>query len=318
MNSKHLLHRLTRRLHTGSLRRTLSGGALCCIVLIVMYAEMGCNIFNVPHFGGFSNSFSVLQWAGIFALSLWYTWNESRSRRLPAVVPEWAAVGAFLLMTASMFYSLLPKTMHEEIDPMLHTYSLPAAIVLGGLLFILTHYLTKVYRNLKEEQELRKLERQKLTEMLLMYSEKGKEKEEAATAKDEKKTQCPVKKKSPNAPTEKYYYRMLLENKSIFNLTNVERLVLIDECRQHIDPDFFRWINKKQLEEKATAHDIILCILIRMHKSGQEIQNILGETNGAYRTAKTRLKNKLSKWTGTKIEDGGLFDYVQNLHLNNN
>lgn len=311
MNSKHLLHRLTRRLHTGSLRRTLSGGALCCIVLIVMYAEMGCNIFNVPRLGGFANSFSVLQWAGIFALSLWYTWNESRSRRLPAVVPEWAALGGFLLMTATMFYNLLPKTMHEEMNPMLHTYSLPAAIVLGGLLFILTHYLTKAYSQLKEEQELRKLERRKLTEMLLTYAEK----EKATTAKDEKETQCPVKKNLPNAPTEKcYYYRMLIENKSIHDLKSFERLTLIDECRRHVDPDFFRWINEKQLEKKITARDIIICILIRMHKSEQEIQDILGTTKGTYQTAKSRLKDRLSEHTGATIEEGALFGYLQNLH----
>lgn len=87
-------------------------------------------------------------------------------------------------------------------------------------------------------------------------------------------------------------YRKLLTNETISQLSNAQLRLLIEECQQHLDPEFFRWLRQKRIEN-LPARNIIFCILIRLHKNADEIKQILGMSHGAYRTYKSRLVRRL-------------------------
>ena len=99
--------------------------------------------------------------------------------------------------------------------------------------------------------------------------------------------------------SEKRLYRKLLTNEPISQLSNAELLSLVKDCQQHLDPGFFLWLRQNRIEG-LTARNIILCVLIRLHKDTSEIEQILGMSHGTYRTYKSRLASRLQ---GTEQSD---------------
>ena len=99
-----------------------------------------------------------------------------------------------------------------------------------------------------------------------------------------------IRQAEPNSETR--FYRKLLTNEPIGQLSNAELLSLVKECQQHLDPEFFLWLKLNRVEG-LSARSIILCILIRLHKNADEIEQILGMSHGTYRTYKSRLARRL-------------------------
>ena len=66
---------------------------------------------------------------------------------------------------------------------------------------------------------------------------------------------------------------------------------MVEECRM-IDPEFFTWL--EQQDYHLPPRDIVLCVLIRMYKTKEEILSIFCITDGTYRTMKSRVRKRLS------------------------
>ena len=84
--------------------------------------------------------------------------------------------------------------------------------------------------------------------------------------------------------------RKLIENKSIAQLSAQDYLLLLEGCRV-IDPDFWGWLKSRKLQ--LPPRDIVLCILIRMYKTKEEILSILCVSDGSYRTMRSRVRKRL-------------------------
>ena len=76
-------------------------------------------------------------------------------------------------------------------------------------------------------------------------------------------------------PSQETLYRRLLTSECVCQLSHDQLLSLIEECRQHLDPDFFLWLKRNQIK-CLSPRGIIFCILIRLHKGSDEIKHILG------------------------------------------
>lgn len=133
----------------------------------------------------------------------------------------------------------------------------------------------KMYQRLADERRINELQAQKIQQML-------------DTPPSEEKDLSLV--------------RYLIENKSIDQFTAKDNLVLVESC-QMIDPVFFSWL--KEQDFQLPPRDIILCVLIRMNKTKEEIQTIFCITDGSYRTMRSRLRKRLD------IGDKDLEVYLQ-------
>ena len=79
-------------------------------------------------------------------------------------------------------------------------------------------------------------------------------------------------------------------NKSIAQLSAQDYLSLVEGCRT-IDPDFFCWLKSQNLQ--LPPRDIVLCVLIRMYKTKEEILSVLCVSDGSYRTMRSRARKRL-------------------------
>ena len=84
--------------------------------------------------------------------------------------------------------------------------------------------------------------------------------------------------------------RKLIENKSIAQLSVQDYLSLVEGCRT-IDPGFFGWLKSQNFQ--LPPRDIVLCILIRMYKTKEEILSVLCISDGSYRTMRSRVRKRL-------------------------
>lgn len=102
-----------------------------------------------------------------------------------------------------------------------------------------------------------------------------------------------------------FYLRMLIENRSIAQFSAKDYLLLVEGC-QVIDPDFFAWLKKQGCQ--LPPRDIILCVLIRMRKTKEEISSIFSISDGTYRTMKSRARKRLG------IGEVDLEEFLQEIH----
>ena len=86
------------------------------------------------------------------------------------------------------------------------------------------------------------------------------------------------------------FLRMLIENRSIAQLSVKDYLLLVEGCHL-IDPDLFAWLRRQGCQ--LTPRDIVLCVLIRMCKTKGEILSIFCISDGTYRTMKSRVRKRL-------------------------
>ena len=266
-------------------RQILAKGGLLCIVLFLIYADTKTGIYADI----FGSSWDVLWWAFVLAATLWWTWRESKTQRLPVEVPEWAFLAAFLLMVANQYYVLLLSKQTTEMPNTLtiHTYSLPAILICGGLLGAAIYFSTKFLYRWNKEWKIRQSEH-----------EAHRQTEEAHKTEKEKYEQ-EIKElnkfiKQSTYKSGETLYRKLLTNQSVYHLTNAKLLSLVKECQLHLDPELFLWLKRNQIEG-LSARNVIICILIRLHKNADEIEQILGISHGAYRTSKSRINSCLQK-----------------------
>lgn len=87
-----------------------------------------------------------------------------------------------------------------------------------------------------------------------------------------------------------FLLRMIIENRSIVQLSVKDYLLLVEECHL-IDPYLFAWLGRQGFQ--LTPRDIVLCVIIRMYKTKEEILSILGISDGTYRTMKFRVRKRL-------------------------
>lgn len=257
------------------LRRRLSGGLLCCCVLVVAYLFQA--LFPGMYVDAFSSSFILSMWLVIFVGALLWTLREGKDK-IPFEVADWQCIAAFLLLVSDQIYVIMPKEIHQAIAPALSTYTIPTLVVGGLILTGLIKLSSSLFYLLQSERRKAILQTQRLQEILAIP---------------------PLQQKNIAL------LRKLIENKSIYQFTATEYLSLVEECRL-IDPDLFIWLRNQNIQ--LPARDIVLCVLIRMCKTKEEILSILAINDGTYRTMKSRIRKRLS------LGDNDLETFMQNLN----
>lgn len=249
------------KLSTYSFKQLLSGGLLCCLILLVAYIFQA--YFPGMYVDAFSSSMHLLMWLSLFVGALLWTFREKESFIGLSKIIDWQFIAAFILLTADQLYMIMPREIHMEVAPMLSTYTIPVLVVVGGLMACTIKFSIKMYQKLADERRLNALQTQKIQQML-------------------------------DAPPEEQkdltLVRYLIENRSIAQFSAKDNLLLVEGC-QMIDPVFFVWLKKQDCQ--LSPRDIILCVLIRMNKTKEEIQTILCITDGSYRTMKSRARKRL-------------------------
>lgn len=244
-------------------KQLLSGGLLCVIILILAY------LFEVffPHMyvNAFSSSIYLSFWMILLIGALLWTFREPGIQGLASEITDWQIIAAFLLFVSDQIYQTMPKEVHQRIDPVMSTYTLPILIIGSIVVASLIKFANSLYWRLENERKQNALQTRQIQKMLASQpSEQG---------------SCKL-------------IRKLIINDSIAQLSASENLKLAEEC-QIIDPIFFNWMTKQQTQQAPTPRDIILCVLIRMLKTREEMLTILGSTNESYRVMKSRARKRL-------------------------
>lgn len=244
-----------------SFKHRLAGGLLCCFVLVGAY--MFQMFFPGMYIDAFSSSIYLSMWMILFVGALLWTFREKGTYGLPTEVTDWQCVAAFLLITGNQIYTIVPKEIHQKIAPVLSVYTIPALAAVGLVLAGLIKFTSSLRRRLESERQRAILQTQRLQELL---------------------------SSPPPEQKDVLLVRRLMENKSISQLSDAEYLVLVEGCCT-IDPVFFVWMKNQNL--RLPSRDIVLCVLVRMRKTQEEILSIFGISNGAYRTMKSRTRGRL-------------------------
>lgn len=220
-----------------SFKQLFSGGLLCCGVIVIAYlSEI---IFPELYVDAFSSSIYLTLWMVLFVGALLWTIREPGAQGLGAEITDWQFIAAFLLFMANRAFELMPKEIHRIMDPVLSTYTLPALIIGGIVVAGIIKFTSTLYKRLEEERRQAILQTQRIRELV----------------------------DSPPPPQKGLLlFRKLIENKSIAQFTPSEISLLLEGCHA-IDPVFFSWLKKQNIQPLPPARDIILCILIRMRKS---------------------------------------------------
>lgn len=244
------------------LKNRLSGGLICCLVLVAAYLyQRFCPGMYVD---ALSSSIYISMWLTLFLIALLWTLRERNTQMLPSEVTDWAFVASFLLMTSDQIYFLLPKELHERIAPVVSVYTLPALAVGGIVMAGLIKLLVSLYRLLDSERRKSALQAEQLRVLL-------------ASPLPEDKSLLLVRK--------------LIINESIFQLSSTERYLLMEGCRK-IDPDFFVWLREQKIV--LPERDVFFCVLVRMKKKKEEIVSILKIVDDrTYRTMVSRARKRL-------------------------
>ncbi|MDD3038297.1 hypothetical protein [Bacteroides sp.] len=258
-----------------SFQQLLSGGLLCCGVIVVAYlSEI---FFPEWYVDAFSSSIYLTLWLVLFVGALLWTIREPSAQGLGAEITDWQFIAAFLLFASNRVFEVMPKEIHRVMDPVLSTYMLPALIIGGLVVAGIIKLSITLNRKLVVERQQTILQTQRIKELI----------------------------DSP-LPTQKglLLFRSLIENKSIARFSASEISLLIEGCHT-MDPIFFGWLKKQNIQ--PTPRDIILCVLIRMRKSKNEILSILRINDGSYRVMKSRAKKRFN------IENDDWEVFLQNL-----
>lgn len=249
------------KLSTYSFKQLLSGGLLCCLILLGAYIFQA--YFPEMYVDAFSSSMHLLMWLSLFVGALLWTFREKGSSIGLSKIIDWQFIAAFILLTANQLYMIMPREIHREVALVLSAYTIPVLVVVGGLMACAIKLSIKMYQKLADERRLNALQAQKIQQML----------------------DAP-----PTEQKDLSLVRYLIENKSIAQFSTEDNLLLVEEC-QMIDSVFFAWLKKQDCQ--LPSRDIILCVLIRMKKTKEEIQTILCITDGSYRTMKSRARKRL-------------------------
>lgn len=244
-----------------SLKHKLAGGLLCCCILLAAYLFQ--ILFSELYMDAFSSSIYLAGWMTLLVGALLWTLREKDTHGLPTEIIEWQCVASFLLIVSDQVYIIMPKEIHISIDPVLSTYTIPALVMGGLVITVLIKFSISLHWRLANEREQAALQARRLQDLL-------------ASPIPEQKDLLLVRK--------------LLENASIAQFTNEEFLLLMEGCRM-LDPILFNWLKKRGI--KLPSRDIVLCVLIRLRKSKDEILSILGLCDGSYRTLKSRVRKRI-------------------------
>lgn len=244
-----------------SFKQLFSGGLLCCLILLAAYLFQA--FFPEMYVDEFSSSMNLLMWLTLFVGALLWTFREKGEHGLFSKIIDWQFIAAFMLITADQIYLIMPREIHQAIAPELSFYTIPLLVVIGIMVAGTIKVSGILYKKLADERRQTILQTQKINELL------------ASTPTEQKDISI---------------VRMLIENKSIAQFSARDYLLLIEGC-QMIDPVFFAWLKKKDCQ--LPPRDIILCVLIRMHKTKEEILSIFCINDGSYRTMKSRARKRL-------------------------
>lgn len=242
-------------------RQLLSGGALCCLILLAAYIFQA--FFPQMYVDAFSSSMHLLMWLILFVGALLWTFHAKGERIGISEVIDWQFIAAFILITADEIYMIMPREIYMEAAPTLSEYTIPVLAVVGIMIAATIKISTTLYQKLADERRQTILQTQKIQQLL---------------------DSPPTKQKNITL------VRKLMENRSIAQFSAKDYLLLVEEC-QMIDPDFFTWLKKQGWQ--LTPRDIVLCVLIRMYKTKEEILSIFCITDGTYRTMRSRVRKRL-------------------------
>lgn len=249
------------KLSTYSFKQLLSGGSLCCLILLGAYIFQA--FFPEMYIDAFSSSMHLLMWLILFVGALLWTFRAKGERFRISEVIGWQFITAFILITADEIYMIMPRENHIEIVPALSEHTIPVLAVVGIMIASTIKVTTALYQRLMDERRQTFLQTQKKQQLLDSF---------------------PTKQNSITL------VRKLMENQPIAQFSAKDYLLLIEEC-QIIDPDFFAWL--KKLGCHLPPRDIVLCVLIRMYKTKEEIVAIFCITDGTYRTMRSRARKRL-------------------------
>ena len=244
-----------------SFKQLLSGGLLCCAILLAAYIFQA--FFPEMYVDAFSSSIHLSMWLTLFVGALLWTFREREAHGIPSEITDWQCIAAFLLITADQIYVVMPKEIHQEVALALSTYTIPTLVVVGILIAGIIKYSISLYQKLQNERQQSIIQSQKLQQLLASPLS----------------TQRGIS-----------LVRKLIENKSIAQLSAQDYLSLVEGCRT-IDPDFFCWLKSQNFQ--LPPRDIVLCVLIRMYKTKEEILSVLCVSDGSYRTMRSRARKRL-------------------------
>lgn len=261
---------------TYSIKQLLSGGLLCCLILLTAYIFQA--FFPEMYVDAFSSSIYLLMWLTLFVGVLLWTFHTKGERMGISEIIDWQFIAAFILITADQIYMIMPKEIHIKMTPVLSGYTIPVLVVVGIMVAGTIKVSIVLYRKLADERQRTILQTQKIRQLL------------DAPPAEEKNI---------------FYLRMLIENRSIAQFSAKDYLLLVEGC-QVIDPDFFAWLKKQGCQ--LPPRDIILCVLLRMRKTKEEISSIFCISDGTYRTMKSRARKRLG------IGEVDLEEFLQEIH----
>lgn len=246
---------------TYSFKQLLSGGLLCCLILLAAYIFQA--FFPGMYVDAFSSSMHLLMWLTLFVGALLWTFHEKGETFGISEVIDWQFIAAFILITADEIYMIMPREIHMEIAPVLSEYTIPVLAVIGIMVAATIKVSITLYHKLADERRQAILQAQKIQQLL---------------------DSPPPEQKGIS------FLRKLVENQSIAQFSAKDYLLLVEGC-QIVDTEFFNWLKKQDFQ--LPPRDIVLCVLIRMYKKKEEILSIFCITDGTYRTMRSRARKRL-------------------------
>ena len=131
---------------TYSFKQLLSGGLLCCLILLAAYIFQA--FFPGMYVDAFSSSMHLLMWLTLFVGALLWTFHEKEETFGISEVIDWQFIAAFILITADEIYMIMPREIHMEIAP------------------VLSEYTITLYHKLADERRQAILQAQKIQQLL--------------------------------------------------------------------------------------------------------------------------------------------------------
>lgn len=243
------------------LKQLLSGGALCCLVLLGAYAFQA----YFPEFfvGAISSSLYSLMWISLFVGSLIWTFRENYQQGMFTKFVDWQYIAGFLLLLSDQIYALIPKEFSLEVTPMMSAYSIPMLALVGVAMFSLLKVSTALRHKLDTQRQQAELREKKILQLL----------DAAPKEQQGLVLVCRFLRKEQSA-----------------NLSPEENQ-LLQEGFKLIDPFFFVWMEEQG--HQLSLREVIYCVLVRMNMTKESIQKVFSLSDGAYRTMKSRVRNHL-------------------------
>ncbi len=260
---------------TYSFKQLLSGGLFCCLILLAAYLFR--LLFPAMHGDTFSSSICFLMWLILFVGALLWAFHAKGGRASFSRILDWQFITAFILVIANQTYIIMSKEFHTELAPLWADYAFPVLVVVGIMVTGTIKISIALCRRMAVERRRATLLTQKMQQIL---------------------NSPPAEQKGVS------FLRMLIENKSIAQFSAGDYLLLVEGC-QIIDPVFFVWLKNKGCQ--LPSRDIVLCVLIRMHKTKEEILTIFCISDGSYRTMRSRARKRL------EIEDTDMETFLHML-----